>query len=590
MKRTIRGAKKIAMVFSVAAMVVPLAGCRAKTMFSEKDIRQTIDEYSTNFDNGSLQSGTEMYEYVAELYSKYERRATKSFVPELEPDNTGFVGPAVHGPVDVVTIKTNKEPITVTHDNNDTYTVYLADSTEGKTSAYTYNSDGSYSLFVSDQTGILKAKFDKNGLIQSKEDNEKQGEHTYYAYENGDINEYSLYIPGEGKQEKRNKDGSYTLYRYNGGIEDFINREFKHLEYNYDKDNNLKSIDAYRQDAYEEERGQFYYDSSEHYSPAELMPHTEDIHAIYEPNGDSYTYVKYYDLEGNYLGDKKMSEKYKDTIDSVQETTVNGKKTTIISRYDYNVADPKRSFGILNGEKSMGTTVYEKINDTVTVNMKDGIIYYYTIENDTIREYGFHGTGIGYTENCPAGLFKGAYKVQNDGVMHYHEDGSKYYLENEHLGKLQYYDEKGKAEYTRIVDYNHKEGFVTSEYYGDEKSVASNIGNHSSDEISISANGQDFVLSPESSVLFYENSQIKEYSNTSDRGTTISVKGVDYEVGAQEKISFYENGKVEAIKSDKLYKYYGENGQLRRVESYQKDDVMHEKGYKLKERKLCRIY
>lgn len=586
-KRTLRGFKRIAMVLSAGAMIVPLVGCRAKTIFDEKDVRQTIDEYSSNYDNGTLQNGTELYKYVDELYSKYEKRAKKSFVPVLEPDNTGFVGPAVHGPVDVVKIKTNKEPIIATRDDNNTYTIYLQNKDEGKISAYTYYSDGSYSLFVNDQKGILKAKFDKNGLIQSKENNDKNAEHTYYEYQDGNLAAYSLYIPGKGIQEKRNTDGSYTLYKYNGRYEEYIPKEYERLEFNYDKDNSLKNIDAYRQDTYESEKN---YASAEHYSAAECMPHTENIHAIYQPNGDSFTYIKFYDLKGNYLGDKKISEKYKDTIDSVQETTVDGKKTTIISRYDYNVADPEWSFHTLNKEKSMGTIVYEKVNDTVTVNMKDGIIYKYTAENDTIREYGHHGFGIGYRENCPAGLFKGAYKVLDDGVMHYNQDGSKKYFENEYQEKLQYFDEIGKAEYTSIRDKNHKEGFVLTEYYGDENGVVSNIVNSSNDEVTVNANEQEIILGPGGKVSFYENAQVKEYKNASDKSNTINVQDVSYEVEAHGSISFYENGKIADIKNDKMYKYYGENGQLRKLVNYQKDQTINERGYELKERKLYRVY
>ena len=151
-------------------------------------------------------------------------------------------------------------------------------------------------------------------------------------------------------------------------------------------------------------------------------------------------------------------------------------------------------------------------------------------------------------------------------------------------------DEIGKAEYTSIRDKNHKEGFVLTEYYGDENGVVSNIDNSSNDEVTVNANEQEIILAPGGKVSFYENAQVKEYKNASDKSNTINVQDVSYEVEAHGSISFYENGKIADIKNDKMYKYYGENGQLRKLVNYQKDQTINERGYELKERKLYRVY
>lgn len=194
--------------------------------------------------------------------------------------------------------------------------------------------------------------------------------------------------------------------------------------------------------------------------------------------------------------------------------------------------------------------------------------------------------GRSYRENCQAGLFIDATKVLSDGVMHYNEDGTKRYFENENIGKVMWYDENGIVEYTCIKDKNHSRGDISTEFYGDENSVVSNVYNYSKDRVTINANGQDVALGINGKISFYEDGQVSKYSNTLNESTIIKSKNTNIVVDANTDIEFYENGSIESIKNEKMYKSFDENGQLRTVKNYQKDEIISEHGYKLKERQL----
>ena len=95
-----------------------------------------------------------------------------------------------------------------------------------------------------------------------------------------------------------------------------------------------------------------------------------------------------------------------------------------------------------------------------------------------------------------------------DGVMHYNEDGTKKYFENEATEKVMWYDENENVNFTRTIDRNHTSGYVSTEFYGDENSIVSNVWNNSKDEVSIKANGQDVVLGENGRISFYEDGQV----------------------------------------------------------------------------------
>ena len=567
MKKVIRGIKRMAAVLSAGAMVLPLTGCKANNTFKEKTLNSCLDEYRAEYGSDTVKNGVEMYEYVADLYSQYSKHAKETYYPSNRKSIKHFVGPTLgdntYGPqlpnVTAVTIKTKSEPIVITLDNTNSYSVYTSNDSNRKKYTYTYNLDGSYSILEEDYDGgnPTKVQFDSIGLIEAMEKRNSEEGYHLYEYDEGDMNAYSVYSSGGILQEKRNKDGSYTVYDRNG--------KYERLEHNYDAEGNLKSTDEY----YAGLSGNFRCIPYNYTSPFHVydIADREDIHTIILPDGDSYTYVKYTDADGNYVGGKKISTKNEKYSDIVENLVIDGKNTTIVSRYDYNVPNPHESYDIF-GEVDMGAIIYQKVDDKQTVKMKDGIIYHYDIDGSFISAEQVMGDG--------------ADKKFENGVMFYNEDGTKKYFENYYEGKHVDYDENGVITSTRLTDREHEGGYVETEYYGDITAGIKSVKNESNDTISVDANGQNFILGKSGEVLFYDDGQVESYNNTTNRGVTIKVKDNDYTVHKKEAVSFYSNGQQKSISNSKLLKTFYENGNIHYVSNNSSDVVLNESGYDLK--------
>ncbi|MBR2744573.1 MAG: hypothetical protein IKE01_04685 [Clostridia bacterium] len=471
-KKTIRGIKRIAAVLSAGAMVLPLTACKAKNIFKEINIQSCIDKYETDFENGTTHNESVLYDYVADLYSKYEKHAQRFIGPVSDEHFEQYAS--------AVRIQTNEEPMIVTVDDSNSYSVYTHNDKENKTFVCKYNLDGSYSIYEEKDGFAQKIEFDENGLLTSIENDRGKDNYELYRYKNGDMSVYDLYDKLGRIIERINEDGSHIEYKYNCSYKNIVNESFDRIELSYDRDGTLQNIDAFK----EKEISQY----------GDYENVIEDTHAIYQLNGDSDAYVQYFN----------------------------------------NVPDPEFSYLFDEDKIHMGTIVYQKIDDNVTIKMKDGIIYSYTPENGTIMEVIARGGGRSYKENCPAGCFIDACKVQDGGVMHYNEDGTKNYLENIAIGKMAFYDENGDIEFTRIDNNNLTSGRVLTEYYGDENSIVHSIENYSEEVITAKANGQDFVFGPNGVVSFYESGQVHIYNNTTNNPTKINVSDNEHIINAQE--------------------------------------------------------
>ena len=585
-KKVLRGLKKVAAVFSAGAMMLPLTACKAKNRLKELTVQSCLDEYMNNYDSGNITNGMEMYDYFADVYSQYEKRAKK----------TDFIGPvpefASRPTISEVTIKTNEEhlavgmpSIVITVDESNTYTVHTKnmikteDSTyEQRDSLYVFKPNGSYSITEEMTDSIVKVEFDKKGLIEALETSDSSTREVY-KYENGNMDVYSLYGKNNELLKRMNEDGSYSICEYNKIVhlpnDDYYSEgSYDRVVYNYDRYDNLINVEAYNN------KQIYYMDCIDGRDGVIGFDGIEQTHTIYQLNNDSYTFAKYYDKYGEYAGTKRTTEKYGMYRDTVENRIVDGKNVTIVSRYDYSVPSPLRFERDVFSE-SMGNLIYKSIDGNITTQMKDGIIYKYTPENGVMRRN--ERFGISYQENCPPGCFIDAYSIEEDGIMHYNEDGSKYYFENQLIGKIAFYDENGEVEYTRIESKNDEGNvYMVTEYYGDENSNMQSVRNISEDVIEIEANGQKFILGKEGNIKFYKNGEVSEYINTFDKSVNFKVKDTEYTINENEKLSFYENGQEHIIENNKMYKSFYKNGNILEVVNYQDDSIISEAGYELK--------
>lgn len=598
-KKLLNYPKRIVAIFSAGTMMFSLTACRNNKKAEKStetqiqycdtsDIRLQLylDKYVSEYNAGDISNGTEAFTHYTDLYDLLTSGLDSEDTIESEQDinaitynwdKTEMIYDSVEETDSLITYYANGEEIKQVAENsvqlktlNGDIEIELVDGSclvtntdevNTTTTILQYNPNGSYT--ISENTNEESGKFDFNedGVLVSSEIIENLGSdneiYKNYKYNNGNMNCYNVYGDYSNLIEKRNEDGSYVIYdnhldtnRYNFHHDLF--RNYSQISYYYDKDDELEHIDVYDE---AQSNSQNYY----------------EIQAIFLPNGDYYRYKKDYDENGNVKEEEKTEvkyNKYRNTI--INKKNESGETEKITSKFDYTLTSP---YKFMFNSSQTGGCIYECVNNIVTIKQKDGIIYKYSSED---------------------GSFVQAYRVEDNGIMYYTEDGKKSYFEKYQA------TESGFSREMRIeYDKDEQEcaiedGVTRTRYYNyDEKNISS-ISNVTENEITVEAYGKQYKLGERCSVSFHENGNVSRYGYNSNNIYTEYYETGEIRCSSNDEkiIAYHENGNIscivntkegtsinvagyELINGSKIY--FDENGN---VEKYYYDDSYSEEYYK----------
>ena len=576
------------------------------------DIRLSkyIEEYITAFESGDISDSTEMYAYYKELYELLKQEpisetdgisenTTYNFNKELmnydtfeEESGSYYANGELIKDINFssVNVKTLYGNIEI-QNNDEYYTIINKASDNSIETIIKYNLDGSWEISENKNGENEIYKFNNEGLLTTSEIEDE----TKKVYVDGNINVYNNYkfTFNENTRliEERKPDGSYIIYDSGRIDETRFNRYsdyskyFDKIIYYYGKNDKINQIKAYNTWEYNDNR-------------------RGEGEVIIFPNGDYYEYNKYFDEDDNIYRNEKIERKYDKSRTEINETVdENGEKIVTICTWEDDVHTSSGAIDI----------TYYSINNKVLKERKNGIIYeyssedglffraykvqddgemYYRKDGTKLRFEGKDGTRIGYYEN------ENIEYIENDKTFtRYHKDypkvisymsnktdeditveinGKKYklsetgYVKCFENGDIQeyYYDENNGYQKYESGNCVYKEKGITTtkdsnenilnisnnttrtEFYDYNQNFISSIQNKSEEEITVEANGKEFVLGENGLVSFFEDGSTKRYKYDDN-------KIIEYTTYGTHKI--FEDGKWTSYNKDNEIVWIGNN-------------------------------
>ena len=586
--------KKLALLLSAGTLVLPLTACKNQNIqqnIEEKPTMQLTDtsyisasgileEYIENYELGDTSYIVEKLSEYTDLYEKLttdEKSENQESVITYNFDGTSIPYDSFENGYyyiedeyvkfvndDMVRLKTVNGSIQI--ENSDgVCCIKNMDNVNLVKTIIRYDKDKSCTVEdeVQGKT-TTKLEFDNNGRLISQINVDIDGNSKKYIYENGNINVYELYNMNDRLLEKGDIDGSYVIY-HNGSLDkkiyDFnIGRAgIDSIEYHYNKNNELQYIDIY--DTSEKNDGSY-----------------DEFKAKLLPNGDAYKYLKHFSKDGVELSNNKIEEKYQKYKKEVRVTrNEDGSEDTYSSIYDYTAVSPMQ----FAGEAVTGNIVYECRNGKVTISEKDGIITQYS-ESD--------------------GTFYNAYKVDNDKITYYSENGCVLKTIDKNKVETEY-DEQGKIQ---TID----NGTTKTSYYNYEENKIMSVNNLKEESITVDIYGNKYNLNKGGYVSFYKNGTINMYKTDDNHSTWYLENGEEYVQIGDETTLYdvnhniksiarngittyyydYDSNSISSIKVDGIERSYYENGNLKRIGNVENEEIQEVQGYELKKGSYISYY
>ncbi len=566
--------KKIALLLSASSLILTLSACNTSRGREENHeepqiemnlcdtsdicLDRVIQEYVIAYNCGQVTNGTEMYDYYSSLYTKMSEENDEPLSetdvsltnPEIVTYNfdgeklnfetlengTYYIDEEIVKKIGYnnVFVKTIDGSIEI-DSLEDSFSIINTNDTKEIVTTLQYNVDGSYSVSEEENSKYKMYEFNSDGILESLYENDKESYlYSKTIYDDGNINVYNVYdVRNDGELGKlikeMHKDGSYIIY--DSGMID-VNRYDYHTNTGYVCD----SI-------------KYFYKNNDELIRIETQGETSNgthNHTFY-PNGDYAEYNVFHFEDGSIQSEEKITHDYKNGIINKiikRKNEENEEFDTIVSILSKNARSPYVEAGTY-------IPIYESINNIITVQEKDGVIYEY--DGD--------------------GNFDEAYQVVEDGVIRFDELGNKISYSKDDGTNISY-NENGKIKYIENSDY--------TTYYNDNELI-SRIENKSDHSIEIEVNEKNYNISSKEYIMFYDNGEeeriekdgkIFEY-DINHNVTSVLENRIDYNTYEKSTSYYdYENNLVSYVNENNIGIGYFENQNIEIIRNYNETECI----------------